>query len=573
MSIMMKIGRYRMTKNTMLRTLAACIAAAIALIACGGHESENSPGGEEPQIGVTLLAGECSEYVGGTSISQRLSSLAVQFYDASGKIVQIKGKNAASFTKDDLLRGTLKITDIPPMSGARVVFSGFEEGDSSAPKWRGEARDLTFVKGQTTAVTTVLYPLDHKGCFPAPLGKPRFGHAAAQLPDGRIVVTGGFVERSNTVWEATRDVELLDPETGTVDRIADMSNPRAFHHLTVLPDGRLLIAGGVRRLEPVPTTVGEYPDLPVTLSIPMNGVELYTIDFPKANLRTAATTDKSASTFILSDLDPFMLYQSYAYVMSDPQTGSGTLFMIGGVREGAAQSKIYGVEVAVNGAEATATLNEYHSDKSDTYVWPLLAPAGVDEFGNPRVLVVGGRKGSAGSFAALVTKSAYSDWPHSAPNLFFPARSLHTTEGSVIATGGLVIDGANFAMNGDAYLFTPSLAVQKKGPLYWGRWLGAVALSEKDGYLLSFGGFDTFKENTEAKIPGTTFYEYAPLDTLSFDPYQKWGDGAVPRGGHTIVSVAGDPGMFYVIGGIKDLKGSESDLVGLIEMLPMLNPF
>ncbi len=552
-------------------------------LACSGSISEDDTEEGSPQIGIAILSGECSEYVGKTNISEKLGSLAIQFYDESGKLVQVNGKNAVSFSKEDL-SNEIKITGIPPMTGARVVFSGFEEGNTSTPKWRGEVRDVTFEKKKETKVQTVLYPIEGKGCFPNPLVTSRFGHAAALLPDGRILVTGGFTSRENTRWKATLDVELLDPETGTVDRIADMKNPRAFHHMVVLPDGRVLIAGGVRDMEVTPMTVDGYPDLPMTLSIPMNGVELYTVDLPKRNQRPrdengdVITNDQSTAVYLgnTEEMDFAMIYQSYAYVMSNPETGSGTLFMVGGVRDGVAQSKIWGAEVTVNGAEVAVTVNEYHSDKSETFVMPVVAPAGLDEFGNPRVLVIGGRKASASQFATMITKSAYTDWPHTAPNLFGASFAVNGTDGTIVVAGGMVLaaGGSEFSLSGDAYLFDPTNVAQRNGPLYWGRWLGDVVLNAADGYLVSICGFNEFKENGEGKIAGTTFYEYAPLDTLSFNPYQKWSDTAVPRGAHRLVVASGDPDMTYIIGGIQDLLGdSDSSLIGLIEILPMRNPF
>ncbi len=550
-----------MTKQIDMLVTAVVMALAVVFAGCGADYSEE----DSLQIGITLRAAECPDYIGGINIGS-LGSLAIQFYDASGKLVQIKEKNAVSFTKEQL-SSNVEVTGIPPMTGARVVFSGFQEGNTSTPKWRGEVRDVTFEKGKETKIQTVLYPLEGNGCFPNPLIKPRFGHVAVTLPDGRVLITGGFTERSNTVWEATRDVELLDPETGTVDRIADMANPRALHHVTVLPDGRVIIAGGVRRMEVTSMSVSDYPDLPFTLSIPQNGIELYTVNYPKLNKRKASDTDQSSSVFLSNTevMDFAMIYQSYVYLMSDPQTGSGTLFMIGGVREGAAQSKIYGADITVNGSEVTAAVNEYHSDKSETFVMPMAAPAG------DKVLVLGGRKASATRFAHLINKEAFEEGPAEAPNLFF---------GSMAADGDYLFfssalflpsGGNGFSWEGKNYRYTVSESSFSSGTPYWGRMFHAVFVFPGGRLAGAHSGLEAKPDTSQASIPASDYFEYFDRGTLNFDlnPEEEgdqgvWGTVRIKRALHRII-VSGT--MAFVTGGIDDLKGATP--VSIIEIIPV----
>jgi hypothetical protein len=62
--------------------------------------------------------------------------------------------------------------------------------------------------------------------------------AAAVLPDGKGLITGGSVGR------VAQSAELYDPDTETFSPIGNMIWQRAIHTSTLLQDGRVLIAGG-----------------------------------------------------------------------------------------------------------------------------------------------------------------------------------------------------------------------------------------------------------------------------------------------------------------------------------------
>jgi hypothetical protein len=74
-------------------------------------------------------------------------------------------------------------------------------------------------------------------------GVPRFGHAAAALPDGRVLITGGGDTDDATPESFTRSAELYDPASGTFSPTGDMVSGHMFHTATTLPDGRILLAG------------------------------------------------------------------------------------------------------------------------------------------------------------------------------------------------------------------------------------------------------------------------------------------------------------------------------------------
>lgn len=69
-----------------------------------------------------------------------------------------------------------------------------------------------------------------------PMDVSRFGHAAVLLPNGRVVIAGG--------WGGGRRVEAYDPASGDWDNLPDLNQARHAHTMTLLRDGRLLVAGG-----------------------------------------------------------------------------------------------------------------------------------------------------------------------------------------------------------------------------------------------------------------------------------------------------------------------------------------
>jgi hypothetical protein len=74
------------------------------------------------------------------------------------------------------------------------------------------------------------------------LSKPRQFHTATLLPGGKVLITGGF--GTPTCCASFTSAELYDPSTGTFSAAGDMTTPRQMHTATVLPSGKVLIAGG-----------------------------------------------------------------------------------------------------------------------------------------------------------------------------------------------------------------------------------------------------------------------------------------------------------------------------------------
>ena len=85
---------------------------------------------------------------------------------------------------------------------------------------------------------------------------PREATTLTQLPDGRVLASGGveielpwrFFPTQNPSSEDSAFIsftEVFDPATGLWSLGPELSEPRVAHSATVLPDGRVLIVGGI----------------------------------------------------------------------------------------------------------------------------------------------------------------------------------------------------------------------------------------------------------------------------------------------------------------------------------------
>ncbi len=102
------------------------------------------------------------------------------------------------------------------------------------------------------------------------MGTPRLIPGVAPLPDGKILITGGLTPTS-----ATASAEIFDPQTNSFAPTGSMLAARYGHASFPLPDGRVMVAGGhtssgsvTSQVEIYDPATGSFSPAPVSLPGP-----------------------------------------------------------------------------------------------------------------------------------------------------------------------------------------------------------------------------------------------------------------------------------------------------------------
>jgi hypothetical protein len=238
----------------------------------------------------------------------------------------------------------------------------------------------------------------------------REGNSATLLPSGKVLVAGGYLPGLNGPGSTA---EIYDPASNTWSYVASMAHPRAVQTATLLPNGRVLIAGGVD-----------------SGPAPLASAEIYD---PIANSWSTAGSMNCGRAGYTATLLP-----------------SGKVLVAGG---------ILGNQLQVC-ATGTTTAELYDPT---TNIWSVVANTLAARYGhtatllpNGKVLLAGGTHYFTGTSTTIPSAEIYDPSANawSATGSMSVQREFHTeavlANGTVLVTGGTT-DGANALSSTESY--------------------------------------------------------------------------------------------------------------------------
>ncbi len=148
-----------------------------------------------------------------------------------------------------------------------------------------------------TSSTEIFDPLSRSFSAGPAMSVERSAHTATRLPDGRILIAGGL----DSTGICHSSCEIYDRTTDTITPTGSMTAPRSGHTATLLDDGRVLVIGGLADYQNPDTAFA------TALNTAQDTAEIYDpatgawtpVTQPMSTKRTGHTATKLASGQVL----------------------------------------------------------------------------------------------------------------------------------------------------------------------------------------------------------------------------------------------------------------------------------
>jgi hypothetical protein len=228
--------------------------------------------------------------------------------------------------------GEISIDSLPPGESLTLEIAACSGAEST---WVGETRELNVEIGAEAYVDVFLTPVDALACVgdPGESDLLTSGHmfgTSAPIDHRRVWLMGGFLSydsaESERRLQAGKAVSVYDVPTASLSPHKTLLAPRAMAAAVVLPDGRVVVAGGVSSLSLKNVTTGLLPPLwPEVDAAPTPSIEILdptggdSVPGPAAAMAAlpSCAGSPSAKVVCVGGVEPDETLSSSAWVVDD----------------------------------------------------------------------------------------------------------------------------------------------------------------------------------------------------------------------------------------------------------------
>jgi MYXO-CTERM domain-containing protein len=228
------------------------------------------PGGDLHRGAMAPLPGGGAIYHGGASLDDFFKASCWLYDGGTGtwKAGPLLSPNLAEHTLVTLADGRVLLAGGESDEGTSAVTAIYDPSSGPSGSWTKKSPLLQKRREHATAAaggfvvvaggkgsgealaSTEIYDVAKDQWAPGPsLGAPRRKPAATALPDGRVLITGGVLSDQISL----KDAQAISPATGKLEKLADMQTYRGGHRAVALADGRVLLVAGSGFVEWLPS--------------------------------------------------------------------------------------------------------------------------------------------------------------------------------------------------------------------------------------------------------------------------------------------------------------------------------
>ena len=327
------------------------------------------------------------------------------------------------------------------------------------------------------------------------LTTPRSLHTASALPNGRILVAGGYDQN----YQAATSAEIYDPTTGLLTPTGAMHDGRIAATATQLSDGRILMVGGQD-----------------STGTALNSVEIY---------------DPATGQFTLASNLGTSRLNSTATTMND-----GTVLVTGGYTG------------AINGASSGIPLASAELYNPSTNSWQAVGPMSETRrnhtatlLNDGTVLVAGGYNGSYINSPEIYNPSLQTFAP-TATSMAGPRRYPTANllpSGQVLFAGGFQSTTNGALATTELYSNSNATSFSPAAPLEAARGRHTATSLVGGNYVLIAGGFDGNLTLSSVEIYGVAANQFTPIAAMG-GPRYRHTESLLPNG--SVLITGGDNG-------------------------------